>query len=271
MRALLAALLAAVLCLLYACASQPAAPSSITEKEMSSMTCDQLTQEQRDFLEQAGLPCPADGKLTQRQVSLLETIRTMLDYLEQKYPGQSFTPVGFSSVSPVRSEDRLYVIPQGGDQKWDLFAVSKATDGTCHDEFAVVWARGEFSDLAIEPLRQEYGADAVKAFYNLYQGENLAFDGTQNALELLRSDLSAGGTIVICAEPADAQSRLEGYAQAMAQQGLTLQISVLYTDTEGFARANDDSYMTFYKDPSMSARFECRVQADGQWNVEQLV
>ena len=131
MRALLAALLAAVLCLLYACASQPAAPSSITEKEMSSMTCDQLTQEQRDFLEQAGLPCPADGKLTQRQVSLLETIRTMLDYLEQKYPGQSFTPVGFSSVSPVRSEDRLYVIPQGGDQKWDLFAVSKATDGTC--------------------------------------------------------------------------------------------------------------------------------------------
>ena len=271
-RLLLAAAL--LVCLLCACRPAAAASSAVSpdpDKETTDMTYDELTSRQLQWLEDAGLAAQPRQPLNAAQKYLLQSAEAAFDHLARLYPDQDFQLVGYSAIGPTQPQDKLYMIPQGGDDRLDRFTVYVDADGNCTDQYAVVYARPTFVDMALEPLAQRYGADNVKAYISLSAASGLAFDGSASALDLLQSGkLIADGNIIVCAQPSQEESWLQSYADGFARQGIPMQLSVEFATAEGFAGVDDSNHMMFYDSPDMLARYLCASKADGSASAEKI-
>lgn len=270
-RGVLLAAAGLLLCLLCACRPHTSSGLSTPDKETTSMTYDELTSRQLQWLEDAGLAAKDGQTLTATQKYLLSSAQAAFDYLEQRYPDQSFVLVGYSPISATQSRDKLTLIPQDGDPDLDRFAVYVDADGNCTDEYPAVYARAAFADMAQQPLTERYGEGNVKAYITLAAKSNLTFDGSADALELLRSgSLVADGTIIICARPGDEQSWLESYAADFASQGIPAQLTVEFATEAGFAGVDGSNCGMFYDSPEMLARYLCTSKADGSASAEKI-
>lgn len=259
-------------CLLCACSPALPAESSTSDKEAVSMTYDQLTSQQTQWLEDAGLPAESGRTLTSTQKYLLQSAEAAFEYLAGRYPEQTFRLVGYSAIGPTQSQDKLYMIPEGGDPDLDRFTVYVDADGNCTDEYAVVYARAAFVDMAVEPLAQRYGEDNIKAYLTLAATSGLEFDGSAAPLDLLQTgNLVAEGNIIVCAQPGTEEDAwLQDYIAAFAAQGIPAQFSVEFASETGFAGVDQSNQKTFYDSPDMLARYLCTSRTDGSASAEKI-
>lgn len=123
----------------------------------------ELTQRQKDLLEQLGLPTEYD-ELTDSQKNAVSSIEDMLTYLEDKYE-QSFSYLSYAAAG-VLEEEHLEAYPSQGDLKDKVTVYRTYEDGAYQyeDDYRTVLLRPQYEKKVEDFAAQYFPGDSLKIY-----------------------------------------------------------------------------------------------------------
>lgn len=238
---------------------------SVVESEVNKVSnrmYDDLSIEEKDMLERAGLQGEEGSELTHAQCYVLDGVSDMLAYIENKYQ-QKFTVHYFHSMSINESYDTLYVFPEGLDKGLDIVTVKrvkrKADKYEYTDNYAAVYCRPTLESLMTEFFITRYGENRAKLFMTMRCDESYSFDGKEDPEELLRKHVAWGHGVMFLSEgdisSENLESILEEYGEDFQKNGIESSTGVYLMKAEAFDNIRYSNYETMIGGPEMVARY----------------
>ena len=237
---------------------------------ISERNYDDLTTEERDLLERAGVPGSEGKELTDAQSYVLDGVSDMLNYIETKYQ-EKFIVDYFHSMSVNEDYDSLYVYPEWSDKGLDIVTIErrqKSTDGYEYaDDYAATYCRQTLESMSLQYFVEKYGEGRAKIYMTMGCDESYSFDGKESPEELLKNDVVWGNGVLFLSESdiaeQDLESVLKEYGEALREAGIETAIGVFLMRADAFESVRYSTYSTMYEDPGMLIRYDVLVGKEG--------
>lgn len=237
---------------------------------ISERNYDDLTTEERELLERAGVPGSEGTRLTDAQSYVLDGVSDMLNYIETKYQ-EKFIVDYFHSMSVNEDYDSLYVYPEWSDKGLDIVTIErrqKSTDGYEYaDDYAATYCRQTLESMSLQYFVEKYGEGRAKIYMTMGCEESYSFDGKESPEELLKNDVVWGNGVLFLSEADIAEQDLEGvlteYGEALRETGIETAIGVFLMQADSFESVRYSTYSTMYEDPGMLVRYDVLVGKEG--------
>ena len=238
--------------------------------EMSVSSYDDLTAEEKELLERAGVPGSEGTRLTDAQSYVLDGVSDMLNYIETKYQ-EKFIVDYFHSMSVNEDYDSLYVYPEWSDKGLDIVTIErrqKSTDGYEYaDDYAAAYCRQTLESMSLQYFVEKYGEGRAKIYMTMGCDESYSFDGKESPEELLKNDVVWGNGVLFLSEAdiaeQDLESVLKEYGEALREAGIETAIGVFLMRADAFESVRYSTYSTMYEDPGMLIRYDVLVGKEG--------
>ena len=238
--------------------------------EISERNYDDLTAEEKDLLERAGVPGSEGARLTDAQSYVLDGVSDMLNYIETKYR-EKFIVDYFHSMSVNEDYDSLYVYPEWSDKGLDIVTIErrqKSTDGYEYaDDYAATYCRQTLESMSLQYFVEKYGEGRAKIYMTMGCDESYSFDGKESPEELLKNDVVWGNGVLFLSESdiaeQDLESVLKEYGEALREAGIETAIGVFLMRADAFESVRYSTYSTMYEDPGMLVRYDVLVGKEG--------
>ena len=238
--------------------------------EMSVSSYDDLTAEEKELLERAGVPGSEGTRLTDAQSYVLDGVSDMLNYIETKYQ-EKFIVDYFHSMSVNEDYDSLYVYPEWSDKGLDIVTIErrqKSTDGYEYaDDYAAAYCRQTLESMSLQYFVEKYGEGRAKIYMTMGCDESYSFDGKESPEELLKNDVVWGNGVLFLSESdiaeQDLESVLKEYGEALREAGIETAIGVFLMRADAFESVRYSTYSTMYEDPGMLIRYDVLVGKEG--------
>ena len=238
--------------------------------EMSVSSYDDLTAEEKELLERAGVPGSEGTRLTDAQSYVLDGVSDMLNYIETKYQ-EKFIVDYFHSMSVNEDYDSLYVYPEWSDKGLDIVTIErrqKSTDGYEYaDDYAATYCRQTLESMSLQYFVEKYGEGRAKIYMTMGCDESYSFDGKESPEELLKNDVVWGNGVLFLSEAdiaeQDLESVLKEYGEALREAGIETAIGVFLMRADAFESVRYSTYSTMYEDPGMLIRYDVLVGKEG--------
>ena len=238
--------------------------------EMSVSSYDDLTAEEKELLERAGVPGSEGTRLTDAQSYVLDGVSDMLTYIETKYR-EKFIVDYFHSMSVNEDYDSLYVYPEWSDKGLDIVTIErrqKSIDGYEYtDDYAAAYCRQTLERMSLQYFVEKYGEGRAKIYMTMGCEESYSFDGKESPEELLKNDVVWGNGVLFLSEADIAEQDLEGvlteYGEALRETGIETAIGVFLMQADSFESVRYSTYSTMYEDPGMLVRYDVLVSKEG--------
>ena len=238
--------------------------------EMSVSSYDDLTAEEKELLERAGVPGSEGTRLTDAQSYVLDGVSDMLTYIETKYR-EKFIVDYFHSMSVNEDYDSLYVYPEWSDKGLDIVTIErrqKSTDGYEYaDDYAAAYCRQTLESMSLQYFVEKYGEGRAKIYMTMGCDESYSFDGKESPEELLKNDVVWGNGVLFLSEAdiaeQDLESVLKEYGEALREAGIETAIGVFLMRADAFESVRYSTYSTMYEDPGMLVRYDVLVSKEG--------
>ena len=237
---------------------------------ISERNYDDLTTEERELLERAGVPGSEGTRLTDAQSYVLDGVSDMLTYIETKYR-EKFIVDYFHSMSVNEDYDSLYVYPEWSDKGLDIVTIErrqKSIDGYEYtDDYAAAYCRQTLERMSLQFFVEKYGEGRAKIYMTMGCEESYSFDGKESPEELLKNDVVWGNGVLFLSEADIAEQDLEGvlteYGEALRETGIETAIGVFLMQADSFESVRYSTYSTMYEDPGMLVRYDVLVGKEG--------
>ena len=237
---------------------------------ISERNYDDLTTEERELLERAGVPGSEGTRLTDAQSYVLDGVSDMLNYIETKYQ-EKFIVDYFHSMSVNEDYDSLYVYPEWSDKGLDIVTIErrqKSTDGYEYaDDYAAAYCRQTLESMSLQYFVEKYGEGRAKIYMTMGCDESYSFDGKESPEELLKNDVVWGNGVLFLSEAdiaeQDLESVLKEYGEALREAGIETAIGVFLMRADAFESVRYSTYSTMYEDPGMLIRYDVLVGKEG--------
>ena len=237
---------------------------------ISERNYDDLTTEERDLLERAGVPGSEGTRLTDAQSYILDSVSDMLNYIETKYR-EKFIVDYFHSMSVNEDYDSLYVFPEWSDKGLDIVTIErrqKSIDGYEYtDDYAAAYCRQTLERMSLQYFVEKYGEGRAKIYMTMGCDESYSFDGKEPPEELLKNDVVWGNGVLFLSEADIAEQDLESvlteYGEALRETGIETAIGVFLMRADAFESVRYSTYSTMYEDPGMLVRYDVLVGKEG--------
>ena len=237
---------------------------------ISERNYDDLTTEERDLLERAGVPGSEGTRLTDAQSYVLDGVSDMLNYIETKYR-EKFIVDYFHSMSVNEDYDSLYVFPEWSDKGLDIVTIErrqKSTDGYEYtDDYAAAYCRQTLEGMSLQYFVEKYGEGRAKIYMAMGCDESYSFDGKEAPEELLKKEVVWGNGVLFLSEADIAEQDLESvlteYGEALREAGIETAIGVFLMRADAFESVRYSTYSTMYEDPGMLVRYDVLVGKEG--------
>ena len=237
---------------------------------ISERNYDDLTTEERELLERAGVSGSEGTRLTDAQSYVLNGVSDMLTYIETKYR-EKFIVDYFHSMSVNEDYDSLYVYPEWSDKGLDIVTIErrqKSTDGYEYaDDYAAAYCRQTLESMSLQYFVEKYGEGRAKIYMTMGCDESYSFDGKESPEELLKNDVVWGNGVLFLSEAdiaeQDLESVLKEYGEALREAGIETAIGVFLMRADAFESVRYSTYSTMYEDPGMLIRYDVLVGKEG--------
>ncbi len=237
---------------------------------ISERNYDDLTTEERELLERAGVPGSEGTRLTDAQSYVLDGVSDMLNYIETKYQ-EKFIVDYFHSMSVNEDYDSLYVYPEWSDKGLDIVTIErrqKSTDGYEYaDDYAAAYCRQTLESMSLQYFVEKYGEGRAKIYMTMGCDESYSFDGKEAPEELLKNDVVWGNGVLFLSEADIAEQDLESvlteYGEALRETGIETAIGVFRMQADTVESVRYSTYSTMYEDPGMLVRYAVLVSKEG--------
>ena len=237
---------------------------------ISERNYDDLTTEERELLERAGVPGSEGTRLTDAQSYVLDGVSDMLNYIETKYQ-EKFIVDYFHSMSVNEDYDSLYVYPEWSDKGLDIVTIErrqKSTDGYEYaDDYAAAYCRQTLESMSLQYFVEKYGEGRAKIYMTMGCDESYSFDSKESPEELLKNDVVWGNGVLFLSEAdiaeQDLESVLKEYGEALREAGIETAIGVFLMRADAFESVRYSTYSTMYEDLGMLIRYDVLVGKEG--------
>ena len=193
----------------------------------------ELTQRQRELLEEMGLPADYD-KLTDTQKNAVTSIEAMLSYLESKYQ-EEFCYLSYAEAGTLEKE-HLEAYPASGTPSDVVTVYRTYEDGEYHyeDDYGNIGVRPLYESRVREFAVQSFPESGIKVFSdirNLGQGTDGQSVTEENVLQT-----ASAVTYIFISESVCTEAQLRDFTEECAQwmesqcQGVAAQICLRLTD-----------------------------------------
>ena len=237
---------------------------------MSKRKYDDLTIEEKELLERAGVPGVEGSEVTQAQSYVLDGVSDMLNYIETKYQ-EKFTVHYFHSMSVNEDYDSLYVFPEWSDKGLDIVTIERRQKSTDRyeytDDYAAAYCRQTLETMALQYFVEKYGESRAKIYMTMGCDESYLFDGKEAPEELLKKDVVWGNGVLFLSEKditeQELASVLEEYGETFCETGIETAIGVFLMQEDVFESVRYSTYSTMYNNPGMLVRYDVFVSKEG--------
>ena len=266
-RKLIAVIMLMSLCIMNAvgCKSRDIGNDNNVENGETKEMKVELTKRQIDILEAMKLPTDYN-ELSLDQKSAIESIETLLTYLEEKY-GTAFNYAGYAAADADEKE-HLKAYPSDGDKN-DLVTVYRSyEDGKIQyeDDYANILVKPQYEASVCGFLSQYIDMNSTKVFCKI-----LSVDDDVKEENVPGSVSST--VYVYIEEAACSGEQYDSLVDACGQwlkenwQGRPSGILLLKTDGAQLEKINESNYEDKIREDIFSADTECSVSSEGIVNT----
>lgn len=230
----------------------------------------ELTQRQRELLEEMGLPADYD-KLTDTQKNAVTSIEAMLSYLESKYQ-EEFCYLSYAEAGTLEKE-HLEAYPASGTPSDVVTVYRTYADGEYHyeDDYGNIGVRPLYESRVREFAVQSFPESGIKVFSdirNLGQGTDGQSVTEENVLQT-----ASAVTYIFISESVCTEAQLRDFTEECAQwmesqcQGVAAQICLRLTDAAQWELIDATGYEDKLRADIFTAEAECAISASGKVTV----
>lgn len=230
----------------------------------------ELTQRQRDLLEEMGLPADYD-KLTDTQKNAVTSIEAMLSYLESKYQ-EEFCYLSYAEAGALEKE-HLEAYPASGTLSDVVTVYRTYEDGEYHyeDDYANIRVKPLYESRVRDFAVQSFPGSGLKVFSDI---RNCGQDADRQDIteDNILQTVSAV-TYIFISESVCTEAQFRDFTEACAQwmksqcRGVAAQICLRLTDAAQWERIDATGYEDKLREDIFVAEAECAVSASGKVSV----
>ena len=230
----------------------------------------ELTQRQKELLEEAGLPTDYD-ELTDTQKNAITSIESLLTYLEEKYQ-EEFCYLSYAEAGALE-EEHLEAYPKSGTRADVVTVYRTYEDGEYHyeDDYGNIGVRPLYESRVREFAVQSFPESGIKVFSdirNLGQGTDGQSVTEENVLQT-----ASAVTYIFISESVCTEAQLRDFTEECAQwmesqcQGVAAQICLRLTDAAQWELIDATGYEDKLRADIFTAEAECAISASGKVTV----
>lgn len=243
--------------------------SSDREREDGQMNIE-LTQRQKELLEEMGLPADYDA-LTITQKNAIVSIEALLTYLEDKY-GETFCYLSYAEAGALE-EEHLKAYPASGSPADVVTVYRSYEDGTYHykDDYGNLQIRALYENKVKEFASQTFQETGIKVYSEIRDSGQSAAEREMTEENILQSVSAL--TYIFISDGSCTMAEFDDFTEQCAQwlgdncKGAASQICLRLTEKEQWEKIDEYSYEDSLRNDIFTAESECAVSVSGKVTV----
>lgn len=230
----------------------------------------ELTQRQKELLEEAGLPTDYD-ELTDTQKNAITSIESLLTYLEEKYQ-EEFCYLSYAEAGALE-EEHLEAYPKSGTRADVVTVYRTYEDGEYHyeDDYGNIGLKLLYESRVREFASQTFPESGIKIYSDVSSAVQDA--EVQNVTEENVLQTLSANTYIFISDSICTKQQFHDFKEKCAQwlgsqcQGAAAQICLRLTDAAQWELIDESDYEDKLREDIYTDEAECAVTASGKVTV----